>query len=72
MKTTITIPQIASSLRVVSLNKKNIESDIREETDTQRKTSKDIRKNRDEKPAIEKKKPETFEYRIKEKKHDPL
>jgi hypothetical protein len=72
MKPTITIPQIASSLRVVALNKKNIEADINDETGIQHKNPKDIRKNREEKPATEKKKPEMFEYRIKEKKHDPL
>lgn len=72
MKPTITIPQIASSLRVVALNKKNIEADIREEANTEHKNPKDIRKNREEKPVAEKKKPEMFEYRIKEKKYDPL
>ena len=71
MKTITTIPHVASSLRIVALNKKNIESDIREETDPKNNTPKDIRK-REQKPAEQKKKPESFEYRIKEKKHDPL
>ena len=72
MKTITTIPQVASSLRVASLNKKNIETDTREETNTKNNVPKDIRKNKEEQLAEQKKKAELFEYRIKEKKYDPL
>jgi hypothetical protein len=73
MKMMTTIPETASSLWVVAVNKENIRSLPKEERHQ--------KKNKPATPAIDmedkanvnkKKSPDAFEYRIKEKKHDPL
>jgi hypothetical protein len=72
MKSMTMIPLSASSLRVVALNRKKIDATPKERYSPMKEKSNEAVKINEEKRAEPKQRPETFEYRIKERKHDPL